>query len=98
MKDIWNFDFRKLPEWADIFSPHCKFMRLHKQTEQIMYVQLLEEYLQVYVNAVSKAEKCMDIDATYDRYQDDQIFISCNQKNMLTITQTTVMYHITCKD
>ena len=44
-----DFDFRKLPLWADIFSPHCKFMRLHKQHEQIMYVQLLEEYLTVYV-------------------------------------------------
>ena len=74
-----DFDFRKLPEWADIFSPHCKFMRLHKQTEQIMYVQLLEEYLQVYVNAVSKAEKCMDIDATYDRYQ-DQVYYCTQQK------------------
>ena len=79
-----DFDFRKLPEWADIFSPHCKFMRLHKQTEQIMYVQLLEEYLQVYVNAVSKAEKCMDIDATYDRYQDQVYYCQQQKRNKKT--------------
>ena len=74
-----DFDFRKLPLWADIFSPHCKFMRLHKQHEQIMYVQLLEEYLTVYVNAVKKSEKDKDIDATYERYQ-DQIYYCKQQK------------------
>ena len=74
-----DFDFRKLPLWADIFSPHCKFMRLHKQHEQIMYIQLLEEYLTVYVNAVKKAEKDKNLDSSYERYQ-DQIYYCTQQK------------------
>lgn len=89
-----DFDFRELPAWADIFSPYCKFMRLREQSEQIMYVQLLEEYLKIYVRAVQNAEQSDDKDATYRRYEDQIYYCQQQKQNKKTETVLSAWFDI----
>ena len=73
-----DFDYRKLPDWADIFSPYCKFMRLNEDWEKVNYYEILRKYLEVYCEAVKNAEKG-SIEDTYKRYQ-DQVYYCKKQK------------------
>ena len=45
---------RPLPEWADIFSPYCQFMRLRNEEEKSLYGCMIEEFIDFYVDIVKK--------------------------------------------
>ena len=78
-----DFDFRKLPAWADIFSPYCKFMRLNEDWDKVHYYELLQKYLNVYCEAVNNAEKG-SIEAAYKRYQDQTYYCKKQKMNRKT--------------
>tara|TARA_B100000287_G_scaffold57695_1_gene50765 strand:+ start:275 stop:961 length:687 start_codon:yes stop_codon:yes gene_type:complete len=47
---------RELPEWATVFSPHCKFMRLSKEIEKAWFYQVVMEYLIIVCDEVRNAQ------------------------------------------
>ena len=69
---------RALPEWADIFSPFCQFMRIRDDEEKGMFVQLVERYLDIYIEHVYGAERDPKWINTMKR-MDDQIWY-CKQQ------------------
>ncbi len=79
-----DFDFRKLPEWGDIFSPHFKFMILHEEIERANYYFLLLNYLMEFTTEVKKAERG-NMEETYKRYQDQVYYSEQQRKNPKTI-------------
>ena len=70
---------RALPEWADIFSPFCQFMRIRDDKEKRMFVQLVERYLDIYIEHVYGAERDKNWINTMKR-MDDQIWYCKQQK------------------
>ena len=54
-----SFNFkeeRTLPEWGDIFSPYCKFLRPTNKVEESQFVNAVESYLTIYTLAVMDAK------------------------------------------
>ncbi len=77
---------RALPLWGDeIFSPHCKFMRLTTIQERVDYCSLLSQILTVYCGLVEQIE--LDTDWINEmKRMDDQIwYCKQQQKNEKTI-------------
>ena len=71
---------RVLPLWSDeIFSPHCKFMRLKSLRENQDYCDVLMRYLMVYVDEIYNAE--IDTEWIHEMKRlDDQIYYCKQQK------------------
>ena len=72
-----DFDDRKLPAWADIFSPYCKFMRLHTLEERDNYKELLLEWLLIYLDEVKTAVIEPEL---REQRQADQVYYCKKQK------------------
>lgn len=77
---------RVLPLWADdVFSPHCKFVRLSKPAEKIEFVRIAKEYLNIVCDRVRESEYDEVWVRTMLRY-DDQIWYAKQQrKNKKTL-------------
>jgi phycocyanobilin:ferredoxin oxidoreductase len=77
---------RALPLWSDdIFSPHCKFMRLRTYNERIDYCELLSQLLTVYCGLVEQAELDTDWVNTMLRLDDQIYYCKQQKKNQKTI-------------
>ena len=48
---------RALPLWGEIFSPFCKFQRLHLQNEQQDFIHLVNNILLIYCDWVKRSKK-----------------------------------------
>ena len=46
---------RTLPEWGNIFSPYCKFIRPTNDKEQTKFINTVESYLTIYIQEVMKS-------------------------------------------
>ena len=80
LSNEYNFSERRpIPLWGDeIFSPHCKFMRINKTIEMANFYCLVMHYLHVYRNLVLESKPDPNWVNTMLRY-DDQIHY-CNQQ------------------
>ena len=79
-----DFDFRKLPLWADIFSPYCQFMRLRNEEEKSLYGCMIEEFIDFYVDIVKKAKKDNDWVNTMLRFDNQIHYCKQQRKNKKT--------------
>ena len=75
---------RPLPEWADIFSPYCQFMRLRNEEEKSLYGCMIEEFIDFYVDIVKKAKKDNDWVNTMLRFDDQIHYCKQQRKNKKT--------------
>lgn len=75
---------RPLPEWADIFSPYCQFMRLRNDEEKSLYGCMIEEFIDFYVDIVKKAKKDNDWVNTMLRFDDQIHYCKQQRKNKKT--------------
>ena len=75
---------RPLPEWADIFSPYCQFMRLRNDEEKSSYGCMIEEFIDFYVDIVKKAKKDNDWVNTMLRFDDQIHYCKQQRKNKKT--------------
>ncbi len=82
-EEFHDFDYRKLPAWADIFSPYCKFMRLNEEWEKVAYWQIVDKYLKVFCKEVNNAKKG-SIEDAYKRYQDQLYYCKKPKMNRKT--------------
>ena len=81
-----KYDFKKyrhLPEWGDVFSPWCKFVRLD-ESEYVNFLSLCSEYLEVFCNIVRAAERETDWVNTMKRYDDQLWYCTAQRKNKKT--------------
>lgn len=78
-----DFEFRHLPDWADIFSPYCKFMRLIEDIEKANYYNLLLHYLIEYTKEIKEANPGSPL-VTYQRHQDQVRYCTQQRKNVKT--------------
>ena len=75
---------RPLPEWADIFSPYCQFMRLRTEEEKSLYGCMIEEFIDFYVDIVKKAKKDTNWVNTMLRFDDQIHYCKQQRKNKKT--------------
>ncbi len=76
---------RPLPLWADMFSPACKFMRIKKQSERDDYIELLDEYMDIFIDWVNHTEYDPDWINTMKRLDDQVYYCEQQQKNTKTM-------------
>ena len=81
-----TYNFKKnrhLPEWGEIFSPWCKFVRL-EESEYDNFLLLCSEYLEVFCHIVRTAERETDWRNTMRRYDDQLWYCTSQMKNKKT--------------
>ena len=81
-----TYNFKKnrhLPEWGEIFSPWCKFVRL-EESEYDNFLLLCSEYLEVFCHIVRTAERETDGRNTMRRYDDQLWYCTSQMKNKKT--------------
>tara|TARA_B100000287_G_C20605064_1_gene769702 strand:- start:716 stop:1435 length:720 start_codon:yes stop_codon:yes gene_type:complete len=72
---------RALPLWGDeIFSPYCKFVRLHNTTEENDFVSIVQDYLDIFTHAVMEAKPDREDWISVMKRFDDQIWYCKQQK------------------
>ena len=81
-----NYDFKKvrnLPEWGEIFSPWCKFVRLDED-EYDKFLLMCSDYLEVFCHIVRTAERETEWQKTMRRYDDQLWYCTSQMKNKKT--------------
>ena len=74
---------RNLPEWGEIFSPWCKFVRLDED-EYDKFLLMCSDYLEVFCHIVRTAERETEWQKTMRRYDDQLWYCTSQMKNKKT--------------
>ena len=85
--NLYNFSERRaLPLWGDeIFSPHCKFMRINSRVEKYNYQSLVKHLLTIYCEEINNAVRDENWVNTMLRFDDQIYYCKQQRKNKKTI-------------
>ena len=84
---------RVLPEWGEVFSPYCKFARLTTDKEKENFCDIVDQYLDIFVGAVSGASR--DSSRSEHRYFGQIEYCQHQMKNDKTKNISVSYTHLT---